>query len=351
MIDGVTRRELLASIAALVASGAPRRATACSGALSAFAAASDARVVQTVSGTLAPDRLGLTLMHEHVLVDFIGADQVGPSRYDPDEVFKIALPHLTEVRALGCETLVDCTPAYIGRDVRVLKRLADTSGVHILTNTGYYGAANDKFLPKHAFTESTNQLAARWIRESEDGIDGTGIRPAFMKIGVDDAPLSDVDARLVKAAAITLKATGLTIASHTTTGAAAMAEIEILDRAGVPAHRFIWVHAHNEKDGTFHVRAAKAGAWVEFDGIADDSVTRHVDLVRTMKADGLLGRVLLSHDAGWYHVGEPGGGAFRPYTTLFTRVVPALEQAGVTKDEIRQILVDNPRRALTGQTT
>jgi len=341
----VTRRELIAGIAALVVTGATRR----SGVLSALRAAPDTHVVQTVSGTVAPDRLGRTLMHEHVLVDFVGADRVSPARYDPDEVFKVALPHLTEVRALGCETLVDCTPAYIGRDVRVLKRLAEASGVHILTNTGYYGAANDKFLPKHAFAESPDQLAARWIRESEHGIDGTDIRPAFMKIGVDDAPLSDVDAKLVKAAAITLKATGLTIASHTTTGAAAMAEIEILDHAGVPAHRFIWVHAHNEKDSAFHVRAAKAGAWVEFDGIADDSVTRHVDLVRGMKAEGLLGRVLLSHDAGWYHVGEPGGGEFRPYTTLFTRVVPALEQAGVTNEEIRHILVDNPRRALTGE--
>jgi len=343
----VTRREFVAGVAALTAGAAARRLDA----LPLLGRAAAARVVQTVTGPLTPDRLGLTLMHEHVLVDFIGAEQVSTSRYDPDDVFKVALPRLTEVRTLGCDTLVDCTPAFIGRDVRLLKRLAETSGVHILTNTGYYGAANDKFLPRHAFTESAAQLAARWIRESEHGIDGTDIRPAFMKIGVDEAPLSDVDAKLVKAAAITLKATGLTIASHTTTGAAAMAEIEILDRAGVPAHRFIWVHAHNEKDASFHVRAAKAGAWVEFDGIADDSVSRHVDLVRAMKAEGLLGRVLLSHDAGWYHVGEAGGGEFRPYTTLFTRMVPALEQAGLTKDEISAILVDNPRRALTGETS
>ena len=67
-----------------------------------------------------------------------------------------------------------------------------------------------------------------------------------------------------------------------------------------------------------------------------------------MKTAGLLGRVLLSHDAGWYHVGEPGGGEFRRYTTLFTGLMPALVDAGVTKDEIRQILVENPRRALTG---
>jgi phosphotriesterase-related protein len=309
---------------------------------------SAARVVHTVRGALAPDRLGLTLMHEHVLVDFIGADQVATSRYDAEQAFNVILPYLTKARSDGCETLVECTPAYLGRDVRLLKRLADASGLNILTNTGYYGAANDKHLPRHAFTETADQLAARWILEFEHGIDGTTIKPGFMKIGVDQAPLSDVDAKLVRAAAITSRTTGLPIASHTSTGAAAMAELELLDRADVPATAFIWVHAHNERDTAFHVRAARAGAWVEFDGISEGSVARHVELVRHMKAQALLGRVLLSHDAGWYHVGEPDGGQFRPFDTLFTRFVPALVDAALTKDDIRQLLVDNPRAALTG---
>jgi len=219
--------------------------------------------------------------------------------------------------------------------------------VNILTNTGYYGAAKDKHLPRHAFTESTAQLAARWTREFDRGIDGTDIKPAFMKIGVDEAPLSEVDAKLVRAAALTARATGLPIASHTSTGAAAMAEIDLLDRGGVPAGAFIWVHAQSERDSTFHTRAARAGAWVEFDGVSDASVDRHVELVRQMKAQGLLERVLVSQDAGWYHVGEPGGGQFRSFDTLFTKFIPALTNAGLTKEDVRKLLVENPRRALT----
>jgi phosphotriesterase-related protein len=288
-------------------------------------------------------------MHEHVLVDFIGADQVSTSRYDAAQALKVILPHIAQAKALGCETLVECTPAYLGRDVLLLKRLSDASGVNILTNTGYYGAAKDKHLPRHAFSESADQLAARWTREFERGIDGTTIKPAFMKIGVDEAPLSDVDAKLVRAAAVTSRSTGLPIASHTSTGAAAMAEMELLDRADVPAAAFIWVHAHNERDTTFHTRAAKAGAWVEFDGISEAGVGRHVELVRHMKAQGLLGRVLVSHDAGWYHVGEPNGGRFRPFDTLFSRFVPALAEAGLTKEEVRLLLVENPRRVLAGE--
>jgi len=309
---------------------------------------SDAQgLVQTVTGPIPAARLGLTLMHEHVLVDFIGADQVSPQRYDANRAFTTVLPHLLQARQHGCATLVECTPAYLGRDVALLKRLSEASGLHILSNTGYYGAAKDKHLPRFAFTESAEQLAARWTREFEQGIDGTSIKPAFMKIGVDEAPLSDVDRKLVRAAAITSRTTGLPIASHTGTGLAAMAELEVLEEARVPASRFIWVHAQSERDPAFHTRAAKAGAWVEFDGISETSIARHVELVVQMKAQGLLGRVLVSHDAGWYRVGEPGGGQFRPFDTLFTKVIPALRAAGMTSTEVVQLLVDNPRQALT----
>lgn len=287
-------------------------------------------------------------MHEHILVDFIGAAQVSPSRYDANAVFNAVLPHLKQARRLGCDTLVECTPAYLGRDPRLLKRLSEASDVHILSNTGYYGAANDKHLPAHAFDETAEQLGRRWIREWEGGIDGTGIKPAFIKIGIDESPLSAVDSKLVRAAALTHRETGLSIASHTGSGAAALEELDLLEGAGAPLSAFIWVHAQAERDDTFHTRAARRGAWVEFDGIAGTTVARHVGLVRRMKEQGLLGRVLVSHDAGWYRVGEPGGGQFRSYDTLFTTFIPALKAEGFVDTEIRQLLVRNPRVALSG---
>ncbi|MEO5820933.1 MAG: phosphotriesterase [Vicinamibacteraceae bacterium] len=305
------------------------------------------RTIETVAGPIDPAALGLVLMHEHVLVDFIGAAEVSPSRYDADAVFTRVLPFVRQVKELGGATLVDCTPAYLGRDARLLRRLAEASGLNILSNTGYYGANNDKHLPPHAFTETAQQLAARWIREGKDGIDGTGIKPAFMKIGVDSGPLSSVDAKLVRAAAIAHQATGLCIAVHTGDGVAAREEMDILAGAGVPLSSFIWVHAHSEADGARHLQAAARGAWVEFDGIAPTSVERHVALVLAMRKAGRLDRVLVSHDAGWYRVGEPGGGAFRAFDTLFTAFVPALKAAGLTDADVRQLLVDNPRRALT----
>jgi phosphotriesterase-related protein len=303
--------------------------------------------VVTVAGPLPPDKLGVTLPHEHVLVDFIGADKVTPKRYDADEVFKVALPHLKRLKELGCRTLVECTPAYLGRDPGLLKRLAEASGLQILTNTGYYAAVQGKYLPKHAHTESAADLAARWLREWKDGIGGTGIRPGFIKIGVDGGRLNAVSHKLLAAAARCHLESGLTIAAHTGDGSAAVEELKVVRSVGADVSAFIWVHAQNERDEALHARAAEQGAWVEFDGIGPQSVARHVELVTAMKKRGLLGRVLVSHDAGWYHVGEPGGGKFRPFDTLFTEFIPALKKAGFTDDEVRRLTVVNPREALS----
>ena len=301
--------------------------------------------VATVTGDVPVRDLGMVLMHEHVLVDFIGADKVSRSRYDSDEVARIALPHLREARALGCRTLVESTPAFLGRDVALLQLLSRESGLHIVANTGYYGAAGDKHLPAHAFKESAQQLAQRWIDEQRQGIDGTAIRPGIMKIGVDPGGLSDVDKKLVLAAAIAHKATGLSIASHTVDGTAVHQSLDLLDSQGVAAGAFVWVHAHNERDEASLKRAAERGAWVEFDGLGPDSVEKHVQLVNMMADAGHLGRVLVSHDAGWYHVGEEGGGKFRPFDTMFRRFVPALRNA-VNEAAVNQLLVANPAAAL-----
>jgi len=301
----------------------------------------------TVSGPISPDSLGFTLPHEHVLVDFIGADKIDKGRYDPGDVVRVVLPYLKQVKDLGCKTFIECTPAYIGRDVKLLEKLSALSGLALVTNTGYYGAANDRFVPKHAFEESVDQLADRWTREWTDGIEGTRIRPGFIKTGVDGSRLSLIDTKLVRAAARTHLRTGLAIASHTGGGKVALEELEILRDEGVDGSAWIWVHAQTETDTEVHAKAAAQGAWLEFDGIGPASVEQHVNFVVDMQRRGLLDHVMVSQDAGWYRPGEPGGGAFRPFDTLFTQFLPVLKKAGLTEDDVRQITVKNPARAYT----
>lgn len=334
----ITRRAFLR----LTAAGIAGAALAIEGTAD-MSPAAKLRVV-TVTGEMPSDMLGVVLPHEHALVDFIGANKVSASRYDPEEVFRTVLPYLKQARKLGCGALVECTPEFLARDPALLKRLSDASGLAILTPTGLYGAADDRFLPRFAFTESAEELARRWIAEWESGISDTGIRPGFIKIGVDPNP-SEVDLKLARAAAITHLATGLTIASHTGPGSAASAQMAVLKEAGVDPSAFIWVHANAEADSALHVSAARQGAWVEFDGLGPDSVEQHVRMVKTMDAAGLLGKVLVSHDAGWYSVGEEGGGTFRPFDTLFTEFIPALRKSGFGEEQIRRLTRTNPQQA------
>ncbi len=169
------------------------------------------------------------LVHEHILVNFIGADRIAPGRYDPDEVFRAARPKLEELKRYGCRRLLECTPNFLGRDPRLLARLSEATGLELWTNTGLYGAANHKYLPEFARSETAEQLARRWIEEARRGVDG--IKPRFVKIGVNRAPLAELDRKLAQAAALTARETGLTVASHTGDGQGAMEQIEIFEAA------------------------------------------------------------------------------------------------------------------------
>lgn len=302
--------------------------------------------ILTVHGPVSPESMGMTLTHEHILVDFIGADQVDPSRYNADQVFQKVLPYLEEVRKLGCKTFVECTPNFLGRDVRLLQRLAKASGLQILTNTGYYGARDGMFLPESVHHETPEQIARHWIQEYREGINDTNIRPGFIKIGVNNHPLPEYDRKIVAAAALTHLETGLTIAAHTGDAPAAFEEMEIIRQAGVHPSAFIWVHAQ-EKGTENHIRAAQQGAWVEIDGISMENYEEAAQQVKALQEAGLLSKVLVSCDAGWYHVGEPEGGQYRTHAVIFQQLVPTLKRLGFKEWEVEQLLVRNPAEVFT----
>jgi phosphotriesterase-related protein len=215
----------------------------------------------------------------------------------------------------------------------------------IITNTGYYGGSDEKFLPSQVFTESASELADRWIAEWENGIDGTGIKPGFMKISVNPESLSPASRKLTEAAAKTHLRTGLTIASHTGPALAAFEEIEILKSEGVSPEAFVWVHAQSEKKFEEYTNAVRMGTWVSLDGVGDSNIQQYVENLIRLKKEKALHRILISHDAGWYEPGKPDGGNFREYTTIFNKLIPALKENGFTDKDIDQLLIVNPREA------
>ena len=307
--------------------------------------------INTVTGPIPVSKMGLTLIHEHILVDFIGADKISSERWERAKVVAKMLPYLQNLKRLGVKTLVECTPAYLGKDPLLLRELSEKSGVQILTNTGYYGAVDNKFLPAHAHTETADQLADRWVREYETGIDETGIKPGFIKISVNPGPLSDLHRKLITAAARTHKRTGLTIYSHTGPYVPAFEQIEVLKQEGVPPGAFVWVHAQGN-NMVHYARAVREGAWISLDGLDNSNVDNYAQTLLLMKENKFLHRTLLSHDAGWYDPAKPDGGTIgRDFTVLFTKLMPVLNRQGFTRKDWQQILVENPKLALYNRTT
>lgn len=302
----------------------------------------DKPYVNTVTGPLACEEMGFTLPHEHVIVDWHGADGKSKERYDPDEVFRIMLPYLQEIKQLGVQTFVGCTPLYLGRDVKLLQRLSRATGLNIITNTGLYERTR---APQFAFEASAESLAEMFTKEILEDIEGTGIKAGFIKIGVsNEGPMILYDRKIVTAACQAHKITGATINSHTFQGVSAIEQLDILEREKVDPVSFVYVHACFEPDIKYNIEAAERGVWVEYDSIRKDTCDKHIERILTMLDRGFEDQLLLSQDRGWYTVGEKNGGRINAYSYLPEEFLPLLETKGVGNDLIHKLTVLNPAR-------
>ncbi len=297
-----------------------------------------------VKGVIDSERSGNWLTHEHILVDFIGAEMTGSHRWNPIDVRHKMLPYLLKAESVNIQTFVDATPNYLGRDPELLRELASDSRLNIITNTGLYAAREYKYLPEYAFEETAEQLANRWIKELTDGIGETGIRPGFIKISVNaDQPLKPLDKKIVIAAGLTHIETGLTIASHTGPAHAAFEQLDILDSLGVSSKAFIWVHAQQEEDYSSYKEAAARGCWISLDGWGWEQNDHYKRLIY-FKTNKLMDQLLISHDAGWYDPSNPES-KVTPYNYIPKDLVPKMKYDGFDIAEIHQILHFNPINA------
>ena len=301
--------------------------------------------IMTVSGEQKIANIMTWLTHEHVLVDFIGAELITPDDYDETEVLQTMLSYVFDLRKYRVRYFVDATPQYLGRDPELLQKISTSTAVTIITNTGLYGVGQNKYIPKSALNKTAEELAGEWIGEYRNGIGDTGIKPGFIKIGVDaQTPLHSMHQKLVKAAALTHLATGLTIASHTGEAVGLWTQLEILKKEGVSPSAFIWVHAQNEKDNNVYVQAARQGCWISLDGIGAGNIDTYVEKLQFAKEKGILGQILISNDAGWYDP-QKDEQNIKPFTNVHEKLLPKLTEAGFTVDEINQLLATNPARA------
>ena len=180
------------------------------------------------------------------------------------------------------------------------------------------------------------------------------MRPGFIKIGVGGRSLSDIHQKLVRAAAINHRQTGLAIVAHTGPENLAREEVAILREEGVAPEALVWTHAQNGTSAG-HLELARRGVWVSLDGLgwvapADHggdslAVLKYLEFLTELKKNDLLYRTLISHDAGWYTHGAEDQSAYKPYTPIFQILLPLLRQNGFTQAEIDQLLIQNPQEA------
>jgi phosphotriesterase-related protein len=301
------------------------------------------QIIHTVTGTISVDQLGFALTHEHLMSNF-GMEINSTSQYDETALMNQVVPYVEKIKSLGVNSIFDCTTAFFGRRVDILKKIAENTGVQIITNTGFYGAANDRYIPDFAYELSAEEISKIWIEEFENGIDESNIKPGFIKLAFDDGSPSDIDKKLFEAGVLTHKQTGLTIGVHTGDNQEAVNfQMELLEKHNLSASSWVWIHANKVEDTQVLMDAASKGAWTSLDGVKTQNVDEYIERLKLFKTNKLLHKVLLSHDGN----GFPKGGSIREFEVVMTELIPALLDKGFTQKEINQLMIENPKEAFS----
>lgn len=306
-------------------------------------AASAQGKVMTVTGAVSPAELGLTLPHEYIFSNF-GKEAARYPSYPEKKLMDTVIPYLKKLKKLGVKTIVDSTAAYTGRHPEFLRKISKETGVQLITNTGYFGASEGKYIPEHVADESSDEVADRWISEINKGIDETGVYPGYIITALEHKPLLKVDNKLIEAAAKAHKETGLPI--QTTTGDniyAANESISILSDNGINAEAWTWINANMVTNPDNMLPIAKMGAFISYDGLAPENAERFLNDIKLFKEEGLLHKILLSHSG----ISFKTNGSGKDFHFLVTDFKPRFLAYGFSEEDFKQITETNPANALT----
>jgi phosphotriesterase-related protein len=298
--------------------------------------------VMTVCGPVEPAALGVTLPHEHVLVDLRHSLSKFDAILDDEE---LAVDELRTFKEARGGAIVDMTNTGMGRDVAALRRISEASGIHIVASTGYY---TEPYYGAEVYRLTINQLAERFVDELTVGIDGTDIRAGIIaEIGTGRDFINPVEERVFRAAARAQRRTGAAIYTHTYLEQLVVEQLDILGDEGVDLSRVVVGHLGDFRrlDRVYAVAERGANLGIDHIGMSVQQTDRQrAKTVARLVQDGYAGQILLSLDIcaksrlHWY-----GGGG---YDYLLTGFVPLLREEGVEEESIRTMLVENPARVL-----
>lgn len=296
----------------------------------------------TLFTTLGPkqaDEVGIILPHEHLFVDLGPIEDASYLRANVAEALSVMVPEVEKIQAQGVTALVECTPIGVGRRADIDLAISRAANFPVVLPTGIY---REPWVPQWVRDAPEDALVEWMVQELTEGIEETGVRAAWIKIGATDDGVTEIERKILRAAARAGMQTGAIIGSHTVRGHVAREQVKILEDAGYSANRFIWIHTQAEADVALHLEMAHRGAWIEYDGIGGVSDEWAVAAVLNLLDEGFSKQLLLSQDRGWYDPSKPGGGKVQPFTHLLGEFLPKLRAAGCDEMTITQLLQHNP---------
>jgi phosphotriesterase-related protein len=304
-------------------------------------------VVETALGPVSTTELGPTLMHEHIVTRSPGVQENWPHLWDRDGIVAIAERKMTDLHGRGIRTIVDLTTVDLGRDIDLIVKVARRSRVHVIVATGVW------WMPQRYFsTRGVDAVAELFIRDIRDGIGASGVKAAIIKCATDTAGVTPVIENILRASARAQKATGVPISTHTwAAGRSGEAQQAIFAQEGVDLRRVIIGHSGDSEDLDYLRGLMGRGSTIGMDRFGLDNflpTEKRVEVLARLCAEGYAGKMVLSHDANCWTdmLSEDDKRRTRPrwhYTHISDDILPALRKAGVTEEQIDQMLVRNPR--------
>jgi phosphotriesterase-related protein len=317
--------------------------------------------VETARGPVDADRLGTTLMHEHVFVLNEEIRLNYPGDWDEEARVADAAAKLNALRQRGCDTIVDPTVIGLGRDIRRIQRVAARTDINIIVATGLYTYDDVPFYFRYRGAQrqspSSDPMTAMFVADITEGISGTGVKAAFLKCAIEEQGLTPGVQRVLRAVGSAHAATGAPITVHTHPGSGSgLAAMRVLAAEGADLTKVVMGHSGDTADLDYLARLADAGCLLGMDRFGLDiilSFEQRVAAVAELARRGYADRMVLSHDAAcyidWFRQDAIAG--FAPawhFGHLFDDVLPALRERGVTEAQIQTMLVANPRRYFSG---
>lgn len=320
--------------------------------------------VETVRGPIDTADMGATLMHEHVFV--LSTEHVqnygDGDWWDEDERVADAVTKLDELKALGIDTILDPTVWGLGRYIPRVQRVAEQTDLNIIVATGLYTYDELPHQYEHRgpgllLDLPTDPMVTDFTRDLTDGISRTGVKAAFLKCVVEAKGLTPGVERTLRACSATHRATGAPITVHTSVAnQAGLMALQVFRDEGVDLTKVVIGHAGDSNDLDYLSELAEAGCLLGMDRFGLDiynPTSSRVDTIVALAERGYAAQMVLAHDASCYIDYFPGVEAqaakeqIAPnwnFTHISTDVLPMLKERGVTDEQIRQMLVEAPRR-------